>query len=89
MSDSDPKETLQEFREYFAGVYEARHTLVARIGIGHLTLVDVLADNRKPMARTMAKPGAAFLDAEAKRNADGNGIRATDPAPMKFRIRSR
>ncbi|HET9374129.1 MAG TPA: hypothetical protein VFO40_04110 [Chthoniobacterales bacterium] len=55
MSDSDPKETLQEFREYFAGVYVARHRLVARIGLGHLTLVDLLADNRKPITRTMAK----------------------------------
>jgi broad specificity phosphatase PhoE len=27
MSDSDPKETLQEFREYFAGVYEIPYSI--------------------------------------------------------------
>jgi hypothetical protein len=88
MSDSDPKETLQEFREYFAGVYEARHTLVARIGkaISLSSMCLPTTGNRWLERWPSREP---FLDAEAKRNADGNGIRATDPAPMKFRIRSR
>jgi hypothetical protein len=39
----------------------------------HTTLGDLLTESRKPMAKTIAKP-RVFLDAEAKRNAGGNGI---------------
>jgi hypothetical protein len=57
--------------------------LAARIGISHLTLADVLSDSRQPMAKTMMKL-RAFLDAEAKRNAGSNGIKPTEPEPMKI-----
>jgi hypothetical protein len=57
--------------------------LAARIGILHLTLADVRSDSRKPMAKTMAKL-RAFLDAEAKRNAGGNGIKPIERAPIKI-----
>jgi transcriptional regulator with XRE-family HTH domain len=65
MTDPNPKETLRQFREYFAGANEARGKLAARIGISNLTLADMLAGSRQPMAKTMAKL-RAFLDAEAK-----------------------
>jgi hypothetical protein len=83
MTEPDPKETLREFREYFAGAYEARGKLATRIGISVLTLADVLSDSRQPMTKTLAKL-RTFLDAEAKRNAAGNGIRPTEPVPMKI-----
>jgi hypothetical protein len=34
---------LREFRQYFAGAYEPRHKLAARIGISPITLADLLA----------------------------------------------
>jgi hypothetical protein len=80
---TEQERTLREFREYFAGAYEARGKLAARIGINHLTLSDVLAGSRKPMAKTLAKL-RAFLDGEARRNTSSNGIRPTEPVPMKI-----
>jgi hypothetical protein len=78
----DPQATLREFREYFASSYEALGKLAARVGVTHLTLADLLANGRRPLARTIAKL-RAFLDAEGKRNAGGEGIKPTEPVPMK------
>ena len=78
MREPDPETTLREFREYFASSYEALGKLAARIGVTHLTLADVLANSLRPMARTIAKL-RALLDAGAKRNAGGNGIRPIEP----------
>jgi hypothetical protein len=84
MSKPDPETTLREFCEYFASSYEALGKLAARIGVTHLTLADMLANSRRPLSRTIAKL-RAFLDGEAKRNAGGNGIKPTEPVPVKIR----
>lgn len=55
MNDPDPKETLREFREYFARSYEAQYKLAARIRIDFNTLAFGLADKVKPKARTIAR----------------------------------
>jgi hypothetical protein len=83
MSEPDPKETLREFREYFASVYEARYKLAARIGISNLTLAGLLPASRQLMAKTLAKL-RAFLDAEAKRNRAANGIKHIEPVAIKI-----
>lgn len=83
MNDLDPKETLREFREYFARGYEAQYKLAARIGIDFNTLAFVLADKVKPKARTIARL-RVFLDADAKRHGDGNGIRPIERVPFKI-----
>jgi transcriptional regulator with XRE-family HTH domain len=88
MTDPDPTQTLREFREYFTNSYEAQHRLAARIGISHRTLIEVLADSVKPKARTIARL-RAFLDAEARRNVGGNGIKPAEPVPMKIDKRTR
>ena len=51
--------------------------------ISHLTLADVPSDSRQPMAKTMVKL-RAFLDAEAKRDAGGNGIKLIERVPIKI-----
>jgi transcriptional regulator with XRE-family HTH domain len=66
MIESNPQQTLREFREYFIDSYEAQYKLAARIGIDFNTLAQVLADRVKPKARTIARL-RVFLDAEARR----------------------
>ena len=64
MSDSDPKRTLRELKDYLADSYEAAGRLAERVGISNVTLRDVLSGHRKPSATTIAKM-RLFLDAEA------------------------
>jgi transcriptional regulator with XRE-family HTH domain len=73
ISEPDPKTTLRELREYFAGSYEALGKLAAGIGISHLTLSDLLAGESRPTGKTLAKV-QAFLEAEAKRNAESEKV---------------
>jgi hypothetical protein len=83
MNDPDPKETLREFREYFARSYEAQYKLAARIRIDFNTLAFGLADKVKPKARTIARL-RVLLDAKAKRHGGGNGIRPIERVPFKI-----
>lgn len=83
MSKSDPEVTLREFKDYFAGSYEAMGKLAKRVGITSVSLRDLVAGHREPSAKTIAKM-RLFLDAESKRNRSGNGIKPTDPVPIKI-----
>ena len=83
MSDPDPKTTLREFREYFASTYEANNKLASRIGVRVKTLLDWLTGKYEPNHDSLAKL-RAFLNAEAKRNATGDGIRPIERVPLKI-----
>jgi hypothetical protein len=78
MSEPDPRTTLREFKDYFAGSYETAGKLAKRVGITNVSLRELLAGHREPSAKTIAKM-RLFLDAEAKRNRSGDGIKPTEP----------
>src|SRR5258707_8547457 len=82
MTEGDPIATLREFREYFASSYGSLRNLAKQVGITNVTFRDLLSGNRQQTARTLAKL-RNFLDAEAKRNRAGNGIKPTEPMPIR------
>jgi transcriptional regulator with XRE-family HTH domain len=82
MSEPDPKETLREFREYFATSYVANHKIARQIGVRVKTLADWLTGDREPTGKSLSKL-RAFLHAEARRTA-GDGIRPIERVPMKI-----
>jgi transcriptional regulator with XRE-family HTH domain len=82
MSDPDPKTTLREFSEYFAGSYAANHKIARQIGVRVKTLADWLSGYREPTGKSLSKL-RAFLDAEARR-ATGDGIRPIERVPYKI-----
>jgi transcriptional regulator with XRE-family HTH domain len=83
MSEPDPKTTLREFHEYFARSYEMPRTIAERIGIAKATIWDWFAGRCQPKARSLAKL-RRFLDNEAKRPAQGDGIRPLEPVRYKI-----
>jgi transcriptional regulator with XRE-family HTH domain len=72
----------REFQDYFATSYEAVGKLAKRIGITNVTLRELLTGYWEPSAQTIAKM-RLFLNVEAKRIRSGNGIRSTEPVPVK------
>jgi hypothetical protein len=83
MSDPDPKTTLREFREYFDLSCESSLEIAARIGVVKWTIWDWLAGKSQPKTKSLAKL-RRFLDEEAKRPAQGDGIRPIEPVPYKI-----
>ena len=83
MSDPNPKTTLREFREYFDPSCESSRELAARIGVVQWTIWDWLAGKSQPKAKSLAKL-RRFLDEEAKRPAQGDGIRPIETVQYKI-----
>jgi transcriptional regulator with XRE-family HTH domain len=83
MSEPDPKTTLREFKEYVATSFESPHKLAARFGVAKETIWYWLSGRRQPKAPSLAKL-RRFLDEEAKRPAQGDGIRPIEPVPYKI-----
>ena len=83
MTEPDPKTTLREFREYFARSYESPRPIAVRIGVAQATIWDWLSGRYQPKARSLAKL-RRFLDAEAKRPLQGDGIRPIETVPYKI-----
>jgi transcriptional regulator with XRE-family HTH domain len=82
MSEPDPKTTLREFHEYSARSYEPSHTIAERIGVAKVTIWDWFAGRRQPKALSLAKL-RRFLDAEAKRPLQGDGIRPAERSTVQ------
>jgi transcriptional regulator with XRE-family HTH domain len=83
MSEPDLKATLREFKEYLALSYESPREFAARIGVAKETIWCWLSGRRQPKAPSLAKL-RRFLDAEAKRPLQGDGIRPVEPVPYKI-----
>ena len=83
MSKPDQKTTLREFHEYVALSYESPIKIAARIGVKQATTGDWLSGRYQPNAKSLAKL-RRFLDEEAKRPAQGDGIRPIEPVPFKI-----
>ena len=83
MSKPDQKTTLREFHEYVALSYESPIKIAARIGVKQATTGDWLSGRYQPNAKSLAKL-RRFLDEEAKRPAQGDGIRPIEPGPFKI-----
>jgi transcriptional regulator with XRE-family HTH domain len=83
MTEPDQKTTLREFKEYVALTYESPREIAARIGVKQATTGDWLAGRYQPNAKSLAKL-RRFLDSEAKRPAQGDGIRPVEPVPRKI-----
>jgi transcriptional regulator with XRE-family HTH domain len=82
MTEPDLKTTLREFKEYLALSYESPLTIAARIGVSQATVGDWLSGRHPPKPKSLAKL-RRFLDSEAKRPAQGDGIRPVEPVPYK------
>jgi transcriptional regulator with XRE-family HTH domain len=83
MTELDPKTTLREFKEYLYLSYESPREFAARIGVAKATIWEWLSGRRQPKPKSLAKL-RRFLDAEAKRPAQGDGIRPVEPVPYKI-----
>ncbi len=83
MSEPDLKTTLREFKEYLDLSYESPREFAARIGVAKETIWYWLSGRRQPKAPSLAKL-RRFLDAEAKRPPQGDGIRPTETVPYKI-----
>ena len=83
MSDPDLKTTLREFREYFDLSCESSREIAARIGVVKWTIWDWLSGKSQPKAKSLAML-RRFLDNEAKRLAQGDGIRPVELVPYKI-----
>jgi hypothetical protein len=88
MSKPDQKTTLREFHEYVALSYESPIKIAARIGVKQATTGDWLSGRYQANAKSLAKLRRfllrRFLDEEAKRPAQGDGIRPIEPGPFKI-----
>jgi transcriptional regulator with XRE-family HTH domain len=82
MSEPDPKTTLREFREYVASSHESHSKIAARIGVSQWAIWNWLTGKQPPAAKSLVRL-RAFLDAEAKRALQGDGIRPVEPVPYK------
>jgi transcriptional regulator with XRE-family HTH domain len=82
MSEPDPKTTLRELREYFARGYEPQCKLAAHMGVTPSTVSCWLAGKWQPKP-TLAKL-RVFLNAEAKRPTQGDGIRPIERVLFKI-----
>jgi transcriptional regulator with XRE-family HTH domain len=83
MSEPDLKTTLREFKEYIDLSYESPREIAARIGVTQPRIWVWLAGKSQPKAKSLAKL-RRFLDNEAKRPAQGDGIRPVEPVPYKI-----
>jgi transcriptional regulator with XRE-family HTH domain len=83
MTEGDLSETLREFHEYFARSYEPPHTIAERIGVAKVTIWDWFAGRCQPKAKSLMKL-RRFLDNEAKRPLQGDGISPVEPVPYKI-----
>src|ERR1700752_1189178 len=83
MSEPDLKTTLREFQEYVARSHESHSKIAARIGVAKETIWYWLSGRRQPKAKSLGKL-RTFLDAEAKRALQGDGIRPVEPVPYKI-----
>jgi len=83
MSELNLKTTLREFKEYVALSYESPSEIAARIGLTQPRIWDWLAGKSQPKAKSLMKL-RRFLDAEAKRPTQGDGIRPVEPVPYKI-----
>jgi len=83
MLDPDLKTTLRQFQEYLDLSYESPREFAARIGVAKETTWYWLSGRRQPKAPSLAKL-RRFLDAEAKRSAQGDGSRPIEPVPYKI-----
>jgi hypothetical protein len=83
VSKPDPKTTLREFKEYVDLSDESTRTIAARIGVAQSTFWDWLAGKSQPKAKSHAKL-RRFLDADAKRPLQGDGIRPIEHVPFKI-----
>jgi transcriptional regulator with XRE-family HTH domain len=82
MTEPDRKTTLREFQEYLDLSCESSREIAARIGVAQRTTWAWLAGKSQPKAQSLAKL-RRFLDAEAKRPAQGDGIRPIEGVPYK------
>jgi hypothetical protein len=82
MSEPDPKTTLREFREYVASSHESHSKIAARIGVSQWAIWNWLTGKQPPAAKSLVRL-RAFLDGEAKRALQGDGIRPVEPVPYK------
>jgi len=83
MSEPDLKTTLREFREYVTLSYELPGTIAGRLGVAKRNNWQWLAGKSQPKAKSLAKL-RGFLDAEAKRPGQGDGIRPIELIPYKI-----
>src|SRR6266446_758127 len=83
MNQPDPKTTLREFHEYVASSHESHSKIAARIGVSQWAIWNWLTGKQPPAARSLVRL-PAFLDAEAKRPLQGDGIRPIEPVPYKI-----
>ena len=83
MTEPDPKTTLREFKEYVDQSCELSGEIAARVGVAQKTIWDWLSDKSQPKAKSLAKL-RRFLDNEAKRPAQGDGIRPVETVPYKI-----
>jgi transcriptional regulator with XRE-family HTH domain len=83
MSEPVPKTTLREFKEYVDLSYESPGEIAARVGVAQRTIWVWLSDKSQPKAKSLAKL-RRFLDNEAKRPAQGDGIRPVETVPYKI-----
>ena len=77
------KTTLREFKEYVGLSGETSREIAARIGVEKGTIWDWLAGRYQPRGQSFAKL-RRFLDAEAKRPLQGDGIRPIETVPYKI-----
>src|SRR5258708_26221118 len=83
MSEPDPKTTLREFKEFVTLRYESPGEIAAGVGVAQRTIWVWLSDKSQPKAKSLAKL-RRFLDSEAKRPAQGDGIRPVETVPYKI-----
>src|SRR5258708_38774516 len=83
MSEPDLKTTLREFREYLDLSYESPREFAARIGVAKETIWYWLSGRRQPKAQSLARL-RRFLDAEAKKQFQGDEIRPIETVPYKI-----
>jgi transcriptional regulator with XRE-family HTH domain len=83
MTDPDLKTTLREFKEYVTLSYESPGEIAARVGVAQRTIWVWLSDKSQPKAKSLGKL-RRFLDQEAKRPAEGDGIRPVELVPYKI-----
>ena len=83
MSEPDQKMTLREFHEYVATSHDSPGKIAADIGVTQATIGHWLSGRHPPKATSLAKL-RRFLDLEAKRPAQGDGIRSVETVLYKI-----
>src|SRR5258708_13996927 len=83
MNEPDLKTTLRELKQSGELSHELPNTIAARIGVAKETIWYWLSGRRQPKATSLVKL-RRFLDAEAKRPLQGDGIRPIETVPYKI-----